>query len=219
MYPSCFQKHYILIAGPFLQLSLLFCANADTFSARVISITDGDTVTVITSAQQQVKIRLHGIDAPESGQSFGAKSKQALSKMVFAKPVTVEVTGKDRYGRTIARLYCGNLQVNEAMVSNGWAWHYRHYSDSQRLEAAEQSARLEGKGLWADTQEPVPPWSYRRGTKKQAAEQRAPHSKGPYWLNTSGGRRHNSTCRYFRNTKKGRICSREEGSPCGICGG
>lgn len=72
----------------FLLLTLLCshiaCA-AEGFPARVVGVTDGDTLTVLTGEKRQVKIRLAGIDAPESGQNFGQKAKQAASELAFGK--------------------------------------------------------------------------------------------------------------------------------------
>lgn len=53
------------------------------YPAKVVGITDGDTLTVVTTAKQQVKVRLHGIDCPESGQDFGSRAKQAASALAF----------------------------------------------------------------------------------------------------------------------------------------
>ena len=64
---------------------------------RVIGITDGDTLTVLTARKTQVKIRLAGIDAPESGQDFGTRAKQAASELAFGRIVTIIECDKDRY--------------------------------------------------------------------------------------------------------------------------
>jgi len=66
---------------------------AETFEGRVVTVHDGDTVTLLISGNQQVKVRLAQIDAPESAQAFGQKSKQSLSDMVFNKTITVEMFG------------------------------------------------------------------------------------------------------------------------------
>jgi micrococcal nuclease len=73
----------------------------DILEGRVVAIADGDTFTLLTSDKQQIKIRLAEIDAPESGQPYGNKSKQALSGLIFGKDVRVAVQTTDRYGRTV----------------------------------------------------------------------------------------------------------------------
>ena len=99
----------------------------EELTGKVVSIADGDTVTVLVN-QEQIKVRLEGIDAPESRQSFGTRSKQALSEMVFGEKVTVGKTGADRYGRTLGMIVVDGVDVNAKMVENGWAWHYKQGS-------------------------------------------------------------------------------------------
>ena len=183
-----------------------------TLTGKVIGVTDGDTVKVLVN-RQTVKVRLEGIDAPESSQSFGTKSKQALSQMVFEKNVTLKKTGEDRYGRTLGIIMVGKVDANAKMIEGGWAWHYRKYNDEERLANLELSARKAKRGLWADAK-PLPPWEYR-------ARKRKPNNTPAtmFWLNTSSNVRHNENCEYFRNTKRGRICGPDDGKACGRCGG
>lgn len=177
---------------------------------KVIAIADGDTLTV-RSGEENHKIRLVGIDCPEKGQDYGTKAKQALAAMVDGKRVRIEWTERDKYGRILGDVYRGKRWVNGDLVRDGWAWHYVQYSDDERLATAEQEARKAKRGLWADPNEPVPPWEYRKPKPKEVA--------AGYWLNSSSNVRHNSSCKHFRNTKRGRACSATEGKPCGICGG
>ena len=134
---------------------------AGEFSGRVVGVMDGDTITVLVGREQR-RVRLAGVDAPEKGQAFGQRSKQALSQMIFGREVTVVSTGKDRYGRTlgIVRLMDGS-SVNERLVENGWAWHYPRYSNDRRLSELESRARASRRGLWADPR-PVAPWDFRK---------------------------------------------------------
>jgi len=89
---------------------------------------DGDTKTVLTAGNVQLKIRLEEIDAPEIKQPFGQQSKQALSALVFGKVVEIWSTGKDRYCRTRARIFVDGTDVNLAMVRSGMAWRFDRYS-------------------------------------------------------------------------------------------
>lgn len=73
---------------------------ASSFTGKCVGVTDGDTISVMRSGRA-VKVRLEGIDCPERGQDFGTRAKQGASDLVFGKTVTVEVTGEDRYGRTL----------------------------------------------------------------------------------------------------------------------
>lgn len=195
---------------------LLFAASpkvVEEFNGKVVGVTDGDTITVLVN-KQSIKVRLEGIDAPESGQSFGTKSKQALSEMVFGKRVTIKKTGEDRYGRTLGFVMVGKVDANAKMIQDGWAWHFKKYNDEDRLAKLEVEAREAKRGLWAEST-PLAPWDYR-------ARQKAPEKKNPdalYWLNISSGVRHNERCEHFKNTKKGRLCGPTEGKACGTCGG
>ncbi|NOU36265.1 MAG: thermonuclease family protein [Kiritimatiellaceae bacterium] len=203
-------------------LPLLFTLVAFGYPAKVVGISDGDTCTVLTADNQQVKIRLAGIDTPEKSQAFGTKAKQALSDKVFGQTVEVKEQSKDRYGRTVADLYLGARWINLEMVAEGWAWHYKAYSKDSRLSDAEQAARSRSLGLWAD-KAPQPPWEFRADGKAETRAQPQTSLQQPveggYWLNTNGNTRHNSRCKYFNNTKNGRPCSKDEGKACGTCGG
>jgi endonuclease YncB( thermonuclease family) len=184
------------------------------FTGRVVGVTDGDTAKVLVGTQT-ITVRLEGIDAPETGQPFGTRARQALSTLVFGKTVTVRKTGEDRYDRTLGVLVEGGNEVNAKMVEDGFAWHYKKYSSDEHLAALERQARELKRGLWADPN-PTAPWDYRN--LKRAPKEDV-EGTGEYWLNTASNVRHNSTCESFKNTKRGRLCSKDEGKACGRCGG
>ncbi len=135
-----------------LRLTIAFLAFSSAVIAAdlngsVVGISDGDTFTLLTSEKQQVKIRLAEIDAPESGQPYGNKSKQALSGLIFGKDVCVVVQTTDRYGKTVGRPYVGNLDVCEEMVRVGAAWVYRQYVVDRSLFDVENDARVANRGI------------------------------------------------------------------------
>lgn len=135
-----------------------------TLTGSVTRIIDGDTLVVLDTADVQHRIRLSSIDAPESKQPFGTKSKEALADLVKGKQVSVEVTDRDKYGRELGTVYVGSVNVNRKMLELGMAWHYRRYSKDESLAGAEREARAAKVGLWAD-KEPVPPWEWRSNEK------------------------------------------------------
>lgn len=123
-----------LLAVALLVLSA--ASAAETLTGRVIGISDGDTLTLLVadgSAYRQVKIRLAEIDTPESRQPYGTRAKQVLSDLAYNKIARAEVRDKDRYGRSVCRVYVGNLDVNAELVKRGAAWAYRAYLKDQSL--------------------------------------------------------------------------------------
>ena len=130
-------------------------------SGRVVGVHDGDTITALTPGNVQLKVRLVEIDAPEIKQPFGQQSKQALSALVFGKDVEIRVTGKDRYGRTLARVFVDGTDVNLAMVKAGMAWRFDKYSKDAAFQRAEEEAQRARRGLWAEPA-PVAPWEWRK---------------------------------------------------------
>jgi endonuclease YncB( thermonuclease family) len=78
-----------------------------TVEGKVVRIADGDTLTVLDSANVLRKIRLAGIDAPEKKQPFGTEAREALADKVFGQVVRVEVIDVDRYRREVGRIYLG----------------------------------------------------------------------------------------------------------------
>ena len=135
----------------------------EEFSGKVIGVTDGDTIKVLVN-KESVTVRLEGIDAPESGQSCGKKSKEALAEMVAGKTVTVKKTGTDKYKRPLGIVIVDDADANAKMVEDGWVWHYSRYSKDKKFSEAEAEARIKKKGLWID-QNPVAPWDYRSNQK------------------------------------------------------
>ena len=92
-----------------------------------------------------------------------------LSGFVFAKNVRVDISENDRYGRSIGRVYVGDLDINAEMVKQGAAWVYRQYSRDPSFLAFEEQARSNKRGLWAlPDSERIPPWEWRHSEKKDA---------------------------------------------------
>ena len=133
---------------------------SERISGRVVRVTDGDTLVVLVDVPEQIRIRLEGIDAPEIGQPWGTQAPQALSDLVFEQTVDVWIIGEDRYDRKLGRVYVGDraVDVNVALVEKGLAWHYKRYSDDEKLAEAEAAARQERRGLWAAPR-PIASWA------------------------------------------------------------
>lgn len=130
---------------------------------EVIRVIDGDTVEVSRNGKIE-KIRLNGIDSPESRQQFGREATKFTSDMVLGKVVKVFDKGKDKYGRTIADIELSDgRSLNKELVKNGMARWYKKYSDDQELSELEKDALANAKGIWASGngfQEA--PWDWRK---------------------------------------------------------
>ncbi len=190
---------------------------------KIIFVADGDTVGLLDAHKQQHRIRLDGIDAPESGQAFGTKSRQALNDSIYGKEVLVVYEKTDRYGRILGHIYLKDSWLNYDQLVRGMAWHYRHFNGDAYLAESQKMAAIGKVGLWRDVS-PVPPWRYRLNERRQRAleeAKQAPTAMQPtgFWLNTSSGVRHNQTCEHYGKTSRGKYCDAEEGKPCGQCGG
>lgn len=131
---------------------------------KVVKIADGDTFTMLTADNKQIKIRLHGIDCPEKAQPFGTKAKQFASDLIFGKQITAQIKDTDRYGRIIAIVSVGSRIVNEELLAAGFAWQYTRYDKTERYRQLEWSARNKRLGLWRDDA-PIPPWEWRKSQK------------------------------------------------------
>jgi endonuclease YncB( thermonuclease family) len=143
---------------------------AEELIGKVIKVSDGDTITVLDSNNQKHKIRLKGIDAPESQQAFGDISTQSLSELVYDKEVLVTWDKKDKYYRILGKVIVDGNDANYEQLTKGLAWYYKQYEkdlsdeDKKRYSEAEEWARNYTEGLWADSNS-IPPWEYRRKGK------------------------------------------------------
>jgi endonuclease YncB( thermonuclease family) len=162
------SKAYRLVLGAILSAALAAGpASARDFGGRVVGIQDGDTVTVLDASNQQHRVRLAGIDAPEKAQAFGAAAKEHLARLAFGKHADLRCPKRDRYGREVCVLYVGARDVGLEQVRSGHAWWFREYAREQSLEDrkvyefAESEAREARRGLWRDAS-PQAPWAWRR---------------------------------------------------------
>lgn len=152
----------------FLLSLLAFAAPAlaQDIACKVVGVSDGDTITCLTSSKTQIKVRLNQIDAPESKQAFGTQAKKSLSDMVFNKQIIVKSTGTDKYGRTLGELYIGNININKQMVAEGMSWAYREYLTDRDYLVLESSARAKKIGIWSEPN-PIYPSDFRKQAKNK----------------------------------------------------
>ncbi len=156
------MKHitlFILLA--FCFASVRCDADVAPVSGRVVSIADGDTFTVMMRGQK-VKVRIHGIDAPERNMPFYKASKNYLADLIGNRQVMLTLVEKDRYGRWVARVrLTDKTDVGSKMVAAGMAWHFTRYSSDRKMASLQKKARAAKLGLWRDPK-PMPPWEVRK---------------------------------------------------------
>ncbi len=127
---------------------------------RVMAVADGDTVDLLVGSQTH-RVRLGGIDAPESDQAHGTVSRAALAWLCLGRTAELSVEDTDRYGRLVGQLRCQGQAVNARLVQQGHAWVYPAYNRDPTLNTLEAQARRERLGLWAQPH-PTAPWTWRQ---------------------------------------------------------
>lgn len=148
-------------------LNLPAVAYSRLLEGKVVSVHDGDTITLLDATQRQHKIRLAGIDAPELSQAFGRVSRQHLADQVAGRTVVIEWSKRDKYQRLVGKVLLNSRDINITQIEAGLAWHYKKYAteqspeDRQHYARAEEQARAARLGLWQDGRS-VPPWEYRK---------------------------------------------------------
>ena len=136
---------------------------------KVVSVADGDTVTIVTQGGSLQKVRLYGVDCPESGQAGGREAAAFTSGLILFQEASLETVDTDQYGRSVALVTLADGRVlNRELVAAGHAWVYRQYCRKAvcaswiRLEA---DARQQKRGLWRQ-KNPVPPWKWRASARR-----------------------------------------------------
>lgn len=152
-------------------VALLFRCQETVISGKVIKVADGDTFTILADGNQQIRIRLHGIDAPEKNQDFSRVSMEHLTELIMHKEVRVYPKRKDPYRRIVGIVKVGETNVNEAMLKTGLAWHYTEYDKNPEWAEMERLARQQKIGIWSH-KSPVPPWEFRQAKRKQPQDRR-----------------------------------------------
>lgn len=141
-----------------------------TVELQVVGVEDGDTLIISNTANQLLRLRLQGIDAPETGQTFCNDAKEHLSKLASGKSVAIEFDphGKpDNQGRVVAKVYLDGYDIALEQVRAGLAWYCKDYkkmqseSDRYSYAEAEKEARAARLGLWHE-KKPKAPWDYRK---------------------------------------------------------
>lgn len=208
--------------------------------AKIVGVTDGDTITALDANNTQAKIRLHGVDTPESSQAFGTKAKQFTSDLCFGKTVQIKIIDTDRYGRYVGVVTLPDGKIlNQELVAAGMAWWYQQYAPNDTtLKSLQEQAKAAKLGLWADAN-PTPPWDFRKGGPttevattpgvtsqsgatapkvQQQPPQADPQAAEVYVTNT-GKKYHRAGCRYLSKSMIPMDLARAKQAygPCSVC--
>jgi len=173
-----------------LAMSQSLAGESDAITYQVMQVYDGDTVRLRALKNsfdddsklanpphdlklqnfksQDFKLRLTDIDAPERTQSYGQKAKRALSKLCKGENIVVmaQMSGTDKYGRTLGKLNCNAVDASLYLVQHGLAWHNEKYSSDPVIAHAALGARERQLGLWKNSK-PTPPWVWRKQHPQQ----------------------------------------------------
>ena len=149
-------------------------SHAESITGQVVDVADGDTLTIVTSWNETLKIRLAGVDCPETFQVHGEAAKQFLSFKTLKRRARIEPETIDQYGRTVGMVLVNGENINRQIVAEGHGWVFKKYctaeycADWLNLEAKAKAARI---GLWED-ENPTAPWDWRakeRGRNNETA--------------------------------------------------
>jgi micrococcal nuclease len=156
---------------------LAISAQAESFSAKVIAVMDGDTIMVLrdgggeeaaspssmraTRGGRKIKVRLANIDAPEKSQPFGKQARDSLMELVGRQRVQVDGLAVDQYGRMIGLITVDGLNVNQEQMKRGMAWEYSHYHEDKTYVRLQNEAQQARRGLWVQSS-PQAPWLWRK---------------------------------------------------------
>jgi endonuclease YncB( thermonuclease family) len=156
-----------VIAFAFIALTSPVTAQSLSGQADVIDV---DTIAI---RGEKTRIRLYGVDGPESQQTCndasgtrylcGSKAADALASIIGRNGrVSCKEQDRDRYGRIVATCEANGRDIGGQLIRQGWAVEYTQYSDG-RYSGEEEEARRAKRGLWAGTF--VKPWEWRRGER------------------------------------------------------
>lgn len=162
---------------PYVKARVDRVKDGDTFEARVERTNKGGGPAI-----QRTTVRIHGIDAPEHGQTYGEQAKAALAALVDGRDVELLETDRDREGRLVAVVLLEGRDVGAVLVRSGHAWAFREdlggVEGDDEYCALEYDARGARRGLWAGSH-PRAPW-LEREARKGRRPPRSPEEKSAY---------------------------------------
>ena len=148
---------------------------AQRITGKVIRVSDGDSFTLLTDNNHEVRIRLYGIDCPEKEQPYSKAAKEFTGNILKVGAVEVEQKDIDRYNRIVGIvIVADSINLNEQLLKKGFAWHYQYYDNNPMWTAYERIARESKQGLWKEPN-PISPWQWRKGVRSEDADKHIPN--------------------------------------------
>ena len=136
---------------------------AETWTGWVSWVMDGDTVLLVRNGQHEpIKLRVDGIDAPETCQPGGAEAREAMIRLALRKPVQVLDLGQDNYGRQLGRLSVDGVDLGAEMVRTGMAWAYRFRTGKGPYARLQRQAQTQKIGLFSAADAAMSPPVFRK---------------------------------------------------------
>lgn len=145
-------------------------ANSEPLKVDSFRVIDGDTIEITNSGSLSERVRLIGIDAPESDQPFGRQSKENLELCLNQHHITVEWSKRDKYERILGKVFADDYDCNLEQIVKGYAWHYKFFAEQQpnidkiNYAHAESNARKTNLGLWSSNC-PIEPYLWRKNER------------------------------------------------------
>lgn len=140
-------------------LSLLIATTSFGYQANVTKVISGDTF-MAKKDNQEIKVRVLGIDAPELKQNYGKDAKKYLESLILNKTVEIKEDRIDQYDRVVGEVFLGDKNINIDMLETGNAWCMRSQREVKEYFDAQEEAKANKKGLWAE-ENPESPWKFR----------------------------------------------------------
>ena len=132
-------------------------------TAWVSWVMDGDTLLLVPQGQKEpVKVRVDGIDAPESCQPGGEAAREAMIRLAMRKTVQLRAFGHDHYGRQVAQVSIDGVDLGAEMVRTGMAWAYRYRAGAGPYAKLQKRAQEEKRGLFGASETAMTPAVFRK---------------------------------------------------------
>jgi endonuclease YncB( thermonuclease family) len=141
-------------------LIMMGWARAESFTGKVISITDGNTICVIHSDKARM-VKMSGVDCPDPDQPYGPEAKEFLVSLISGREIWINVERMDHFNRGVSKITLDGQDVAVQVVQAGLGWYDTRYSSNAQIAEAQTLARASKSGLWSQ-EKPVPPWEFRQ---------------------------------------------------------